>query len=120
MIKKVSSIVSSKPVILPSVVINDIGTIKYIGQSGTSGYASAAKGYLADYVLRNTTVSWMPLLFDNSNNDKNYYVLNRDYEYIGLNTKKKEKFIYLMVTVNLIYLMKDLKYFTEMCNEYKN
>ena len=52
-------------------------------------------------------------------NDKNYYVLNRDYEYIGLNTKKKEKFIYLMVTVNLIYLMKDLKYFTEMCNEYK-
>ena len=74
MIKKVSQIVSSKPVILPSVVINDIGTIKYIGQSGTSGYASAAKGYLADYVLRNTAVSWMPLLFDNSNNDKNYYV----------------------------------------------
>ena len=79
MIKKVSSIVSSKlvsskPVIQPSVLINDIGTIKYIGQSGTSGYASAAKGYLADYVLRNTTVSWMPLLFDNSNNDKNYYV----------------------------------------------
>ena len=74
MIKKVSSIVSSKPVILPSVVINDIGTIKYIGQSGTSGYASAAKGYLADYVLRNVSVSWMPLLFDNSNNDKNYYV----------------------------------------------
>ena len=70
MIKKVSQIVSSKPVILPSVEINDVGTIKYIGQSGTSGYASAAKGYLADYVLHNVSVSWMPLLFDNSNNDK--------------------------------------------------
>ena len=74
MIKKVSQIVSSKPVILKSVEINDVGTIKYIGQSGTSGYASAAKCYLADYVLRNVSVSWMPLLFDNSNNDKNYYV----------------------------------------------
>ena len=50
------------------------GVIKYIGQSGTSGYASAAKGYLADYVLRNVSVSWMPLLFDNSKNDKSYYV----------------------------------------------
>jgi glycosyltransferase involved in cell wall biosynthesis len=74
MIKKVSRIVSSKPVILPSVEINDVGNIKYIGQSGTSGYASAAKGYLANYVLRNVSISWMPLLFDNSNNDKNYYV----------------------------------------------
>jgi hypothetical protein len=44
MIKKISRIVSSNPVILPSVKINDVGTIKYIGQSGTSGYASAAKG----------------------------------------------------------------------------
>lgn len=74
MIKKVSRIVSSKPVILPSVEINDEGTIKYIGQSGTSGYASAVKGYLADYVLRNVSINWTPLLFDNSNNDRNYYV----------------------------------------------
>jgi glycosyltransferase involved in cell wall biosynthesis len=50
------------------------GVIKYIGQSGTSGYASAAKGYLADYVLRNIPVTWSPLYFDNSKNDKHYYV----------------------------------------------
>lgn len=50
------------------------GVIKYIGQSGTSGYASAAKGYLADYVLRNIPITWMPLYFDNSKNDKHYYV----------------------------------------------
>jgi glycosyltransferase involved in cell wall biosynthesis len=74
MIKKLARIVNSKPVILSSVEINDIGNIKYIGQSGTSGYASAAKGYLADYVLRNVSVSWVPLIFDNSNNDKKYYV----------------------------------------------
>ena len=50
------------------------GVIKYIGQSGTSGYASAAKGYLADYVLRNIPITWNPLCFDNSTNDKGYYV----------------------------------------------
>ena len=62
MIKKVSRIVSSKPVILPSVEINEVGSVKYIGQSGTSGYAGAAKGYLADYVLRNVPVNWTPLI----------------------------------------------------------
>ena len=50
------------------------GAIKYIGQSGTCGYASAAKGYLADYVLRNESVTWSPLYFDNSKNDKQHYV----------------------------------------------
>lgn len=48
--------------------------VKYIGQSGTCGYASAAKGYLADYVLRSIPVSWTPLCFDNSINDRTYYV----------------------------------------------
>ena len=74
MIKRVSKIVNSKPTILPSVEINEVGSIKYIGQSGTSGYASAAKGYLADYVLRNISISWIPLVFDNSSNDRKYYV----------------------------------------------
>lgn len=74
MIKRVSKIVSSKPIVLPSVSIDTMGSIKYIGQSGTSGYASAAKGYLADYVLRNVSVSWTPLIFDSSINDKNHYV----------------------------------------------
>lgn len=70
-----------------SIKIESNDVIKYIGQSGTSGYASAAKGYLADYVLNNTPISWQPLYFDNSKNDKNYYVdilaestINKKYE----------------------------------------
>lgn len=54
--------------------IVEFDVIKYIGQSGTSGYASAAKGYVADYVLRNVPINWSPLHFDNSVNDKTYYV----------------------------------------------
>lgn len=54
--------------------INTKECIKYIGQTGTSGYATAAKGYLADYVKNNISVTWKQLKFDNSNNDLNYYV----------------------------------------------
>ncbi len=72
--KSISRIVSNNPVVLPTVELNNKGHIKYVGQSGTSGYASAAKGYLADYVLRNIPVTWSPLYFDNSKNDKHYYV----------------------------------------------
>ena len=72
--KSITRIVSSNPVVLPTVVLNNKGHIKYVGQSGTCGYASAAKGYLAQYVLDKKNVSWIPLLFDDSRNDKNYYV----------------------------------------------
>lgn len=48
--------------------------LNILARSGTSGYASAAKGYLADYVLRAIPVSWTPLCFDNSSNDRRYYV----------------------------------------------
>ena len=72
--KSISRIVSSNPVVLPTVELNNKGHIKYVGQSGTSGYASAAKGYLAQYVFDRKLVSWIPLLFDNSKNDKNHYV----------------------------------------------
>ena len=73
MIKQVKYIYNSKSD-RKAVQVNHTGVIKYIGQSGTSGYASAAKGYLADYVLRSIPVSWTPLLFDNSKNDPRYYV----------------------------------------------
>lgn len=53
--------------------IKDAGLL-YIGQYGTSGYASAAKGYIADYVLRGINISWQALRFDDSKNDLNYYV----------------------------------------------
>jgi glycosyltransferase involved in cell wall biosynthesis len=69
-----------------SVKINFDNVLKYIGQSGTCGYACAAKGYIADYVLRNINISWHPLYFDDSKNDRNYYVdalcesvLNKNY-----------------------------------------
>lgn len=93
MIKKVSRIVSSKPVILPSVEINEVGSVKYIGQSGTSGYASAAKSYLADYVLRNVSVNWTPLVFDNSNNDRNYYVDALAESCVGVSYKEYDTLI---------------------------
>jgi glycosyltransferase involved in cell wall biosynthesis len=93
MIKKVSRIVSSKPVILPSVEINEVGSVKYIGQSGTSGYASAAKGYLADYVLRDISVNWTPLVFDNSNNDRNYYVDALAESRVGVSYKEYDTLI---------------------------
>ncbi len=48
--------------------------IKYIGQYGTSGYATAAKGYIANYVINNIPINWYPLIFDDSKNDNNYFV----------------------------------------------
>lgn len=61
-------------------------------------------------------------------NDKNYYVLNRDYEYIGLNTRyiehKKQGEAYLFDGKSQPYIFDErnasyLNYFMEMCNEYK-
>jgi glycosyltransferase involved in cell wall biosynthesis len=73
MIKYVKTKYESSVIVRP-LQINDESAIKYIGQSGTSGYACAAKGYLANYVLNNVPVTWYKLLFDNSSNDVSYYV----------------------------------------------
>ena len=43
--------------------------IYYIGQYGTSGYASAAKGYLYHYYSLGTPITWDPLYFDESELD---------------------------------------------------
>jgi glycosyltransferase involved in cell wall biosynthesis len=40
--------------------------VYYIGQYGTSGYASAAKGYLYHYFINGISITWEPLYFDNS------------------------------------------------------
>ena len=48
--------------------------ILYVGQYGTSGYASAAKGYIADYVLQNKNITWSALKFDDSQLDDTCYV----------------------------------------------
>ena len=40
--------------------------IHYIGQYGTSGYATAAKGYLYHYHCMGTPITWDPLHFDDS------------------------------------------------------
>lgn len=40
--------------------------IYYIGQYGTSGYASAARGYLYHYFTLGVPITWDPLYFDDS------------------------------------------------------
>lgn len=40
--------------------------IFYIGQHGTSGYASAARGYLFHYFALGIPITWHPLFFDDS------------------------------------------------------
>jgi glycosyltransferase involved in cell wall biosynthesis len=40
--------------------------VYYIGQYGTSGYASAARGYLYHYFTNGIPITWEPLYFDNS------------------------------------------------------
>jgi len=46
----------------------------YIGQYGTSGYASAARGYLFDYFVKGIPITWEPLYFDNSQlSDDDFY-----------------------------------------------
>jgi len=49
-------------------------SILYIGQYGTCGYASAAKQYIADYVLKGIPVTWQPLYFDSSELHNDCYV----------------------------------------------
>lgn len=58
-----SKLISAVLTILPNIPIKGI---YYIGQYGTSGYASAAKGYLYHYFISNIPVTWDPLYFDNS------------------------------------------------------
>lgn len=64
----------TKNVSLKPIEIETKGAIKYIAQSGTCGYACAAKGYLADYVIKGIPVKWQKLVFDNSVNDLSDYV----------------------------------------------
>jgi glycosyltransferase involved in cell wall biosynthesis len=48
--------------------------ITYIGQYGTSGYATAAKGNLVYFFTKGIPVTWIPLYFDNSSmNEECYY-----------------------------------------------
>lgn len=68
--------------------VSNTQNILYLGQSGTSGYATAAKGYICDYFLKNNNVTWKPLYFDNSKNDSQYYVdilaescINKSFDY---------------------------------------
>jgi len=57
--------------IIPKIPINGI---YYIGQYGTSGYATAAKGYLYHYFSNGFPITWEPLYFDNSQlSDDNAY-----------------------------------------------
>jgi len=62
------------PAILSVYSKNIVNGIYYIGQYGTSGYASAAKGYLYHYFSNGIPITWEPLYFDTSKlNDDNIY-----------------------------------------------
>lgn len=45
---------------------SEFNGITYIGQYGTSGYATAAKGNLIHFFTKGVPISWIPLYFDNS------------------------------------------------------
>lgn len=46
--------------------------ILYIGQSGSSGYANAAKGYITDFFIKGFNIEWFPLVFDDTKECSNY------------------------------------------------
>lgn len=59
----------SKALVPAAISVTPVVPIKgvhYIGQYGTSGYASAARGYLFDYFAKGIPITWEPLYFDNS------------------------------------------------------
>lgn len=62
-------------------------SILYVGQYGTSGYATAAKQYIANYVMQGTPIRWEPLYFDTSTLDASYVnilatsAINKEIEY---------------------------------------
>jgi len=53
----------------------------YIGQYGTSGYATAAKGYLYHYYTLGIPITWEPLSFDDSemNDDDPYSIITKSF-----------------------------------------
>lgn len=57
-----------------SIELDTIDSVYYVGQYGTSGYATAAKGYIAEYVTKGVPVSWHPLKFDSSKLDTANYI----------------------------------------------
>lgn len=46
--------------------------ILYIGQSGTSGYAKACKGYVYNFITEGHNIEWVPLVFDRSTETNSY------------------------------------------------
>lgn len=54
------------PAVITVMPIIPITGVYYIGQYGTSGYASAARGYLYHYFSNGIPITWKPLYFDNS------------------------------------------------------
>jgi len=51
-----------------------VDSVYYVGQYGTSGYATAAKGYVAEYVTKGVPICWHTLRFDSSKLDTTNYV----------------------------------------------
>jgi len=66
-----SELVPAILTVVPKILLKGV---YYIGQYGTSGYATAAKGYLYHYFTNGIPITWEPLYFDNSQlSDDNLY-----------------------------------------------
>tara|TARA_R110000868_G_scaffold9602_3_gene47296 strand:+ start:1197 stop:2615 length:1419 start_codon:yes stop_codon:yes gene_type:complete len=57
-----------------NIELDIVDSVYYVGQYGTSGYATAAKGYVAEYVTKGVPVCWHALRFDSSKLDTTNYV----------------------------------------------
>lgn len=57
-----------------NIELDIVDSVYYVGQYGTSGYATAAKGYVAEYVTKGVPICWHTLRFDSSKLDTTNYV----------------------------------------------
>lgn len=87
-----------------------VKAVYYVGQYGTSGYASAAKGYIYKYFIKGINIKWHSLKFDDTS-------LSKDCQYniiaestINNNYDEYNAFIYHSTPDLWRYLNDELKY----------
>jgi len=77
--KIIDTVIGTKNIDVVSIVRSSRIPFKgvyYIGQYGTCGYASAAKGYLCNFYFNGIPTTWEPLYFDDSKlSDDSYFNL---------------------------------------------
>lgn len=94
-----------------------VKALYYVGQYGTSGYASAAKGYIYKYFKNGINIKWHPLKFDDSflSKDCIYNIVAEST--INNNFNQYDAFIYHCTPDIWKYLNIDLKYLNNSKNK---